>query len=127
MYQVKLKIRYQFSKNHTWTRLPKDINGNQNISQNIKYCIVANYCISLKDGKLSTCCLPLLVDHFNNYFGTSMEASTEDYIDIYKVDNINEIYNFLCKPIPFCRFCKVKDWEIGIEWGTSKKEITEWV
>ena len=124
---VKIKFRLQFSNKHTWCRLPRDLNGNQNITENIKYCVVANFCIFLKDGKLSTCCLPLLAGRFNDYFNTSMNVSPGDFIDIYKANNIKEIYEFLSKPIPFCRFCRVKDWEIGIEWGTSKKEISEWV
>ena len=88
---------------------------------------MANFCIFLKDGKLSTCCLPLVADRFNNYFKQKFETSENDFIDIYKAQNIAEIFDFLRKPMPFCRYCNLRAWEVGIEWGVSKKEISEWL
>jgi MoaA/NifB/PqqE/SkfB family radical SAM enzyme len=125
-YSVKLNVRTQFMNKHTWCRLPKDMNGAQNIIDNINLCLVANFCIFLKDGKLSACCLPLLIDRFNDYFDTDIKVSADDFIDIHKAKSIEEIYQFLSKPMPFCRYCKIRAWEVGIEWGVSKKEISEW-
>ncbi|MDR1149499.1 MAG: radical SAM protein [Spirochaetaceae bacterium] len=125
-YGVKIKIRVQLNNIHTWCRLPKDLNGRQDINKQLKNCLVANFCIFLRDGKLSTCCLPLLIERFNKYFNKNIESSVKDYIDIYKAKNIDEILNFLCRPIPFCRYCKLLDWEVGIDWSISKKEIHEW-
>jgi hypothetical protein len=127
-HKVSLKIRRQVNNVHTWCRLPKDIQGRQNIEVNFKSCVVANFCIFLKDGKLATCCLPLIAERFNKYFHRNMLRTTEDdYIDIYAAKDIDEIMDFLCKPIPFCRYCKIKDWEVGVEWRVSKKEISEWI
>lgn len=128
-YSVKIKMRVQVMNVHTWCRLPKDIQGRQDINKNIKLCLVANFCIFLKDGKLSTCCLPLISDRFNNYFDQQQkfETSENDYIDIFKTNSIVEILNFLCKPIPFCRYCMLREWEVGVEWGISKKEMSEWI
>ena len=138
-HSVALKIRSLLMNKHSWCKLPFDLNGRQSITENWKLCITANKCIFLKDGRLSTCCLPLVADRFNNYFSkntetrsdgferTTLEATDDDSIDIYKAKDIGEIYEFLSKPIPFCRYCKIKSWEIGIEWGVSKKEITEWI
>jgi len=133
---VKLKIRSLFINKHSWCRLPFDLEGKQCITENRKLCLTVNKCIFLKNGRLSTCCLPLVADRFNNYFckntetaGSciSLEATEDDSINIYKAKDIGEIYEFLSKPIPFCRYCRIKSWEIGIEWGVSKKEITEWI
>jgi hypothetical protein len=124
---VRLTIRAQAMNQHTWCKLPKDISGSQSIIKNIKLCLVANFCIFLNDGKLSTCCLPLVADRFNNYFDQQFEISENDYIDIYKTQTIAEIFDFLRKPMPFCRYCNLLAWEVGIEWGVSKKEITEWL
>jgi organic radical activating enzyme len=134
---VALKIRTRLMNKHAWCKLPFDLNGRQNITENRKLCLTANTCIFLKDGRLSTCCQPLIAGRFNNYFskdceagqntGPAMEATDDDSIDIYKAKDIVEIYEFLSKPIPFCRYCRIKSWEIGIEWGISKKEITEWI
>ena len=127
-HSVKIKIRLQLMNTHTWCRLPKDIAGSQDILANFKLCLVANFCVFLRDGKLSTCCLPLVADRFNNYFDVKFHVDKKnDYIDIYSVENKEDIYNFLCKPIPFCRYCKIKKWEVGIPWGISKKEINEWI
>jgi hypothetical protein len=100
--------------------------GGQDIADNMRLCVAANFCIFLKDGKLSACCLPLLIDRFNAYFNKKVEASENDYIDIYKAKKIEEIYAFLSKPMPFCRYCKIRAWEVGIEWGVSKREMGEW-
>ncbi len=124
---VKLKMRMQMMNIHTWCRLPKDINGGQDIQDNFKLCLVANFCVFLKDGRLSTCCLPLVADRFNNFFDVKFKIEDNDFIDIYTAKDKSEIYNFLCKPIPFCRFCKIREWNVGIEWGVSKKEIHEWI
>jgi hypothetical protein len=126
-YNVKLKMRLWGRNKHTWCRLPFDLSGEQDVNFNIKVCIFANSCIFLKNGKLSTCCLPLIASRFNDYFGKTMIGTEKDYIDIYKTDSITDIYQFLSKPIPFCRYCRMKDWEVGIEWGTSKKKLSEWV
>ena len=125
-HSVKVYIRMQFMNKHVWCRLPKDMEGRQNIIDNINLCLVANFCIFLREGKLSTCCLPLLINCFNVYFGKNIEVSENDFIDIYKAKNIEEIYNFLSKPMPFCRFCKIREWEVGIKWGVSQKEKSEW-
>lgn len=127
-HKVRLQIRRQVNNVHTWCRLPKDIHGRQDINENFKLCIVANFCIFLRDGKLATCCLPLIADRFNKYFNRDMlQTAKNDYIDIYAAKDIGEILDFLHKPIPFCRYCKIKAWEVGVEWGVSKKQISEWI
>ncbi|MCL2808787.1 MAG: 4Fe-4S cluster-binding domain-containing protein [Treponema sp.] len=135
-HSVKLKIRSLFMSKNSWCKLPFDLDGNQSKTENSKLCLTINKCNFLKNGRLSTCCLPLIADRFNNYFGKdtetegfgkTLEVTDDDYIDIYKAKNIEEIYEFLSKPMPFCRYCRIKSWEIGIEWGVTKKEITEWI
>ena len=46
-------------------------------------------------------------------------------IDIYKAESIDEILKFIVNPIPFCKYCNLDS--TPIEWGLSKKEISEWV
>jgi len=125
-HSVRLKLRMQFANKHQWCRLPKDPEGKQNIKDNANLCLVMNFCISLSNGKLSTCCLPLLIDRFNDYFDKKIEVTENDFIDIHKAESIDEIYRFLSKPMSFCRYCKMRSWEVGIEWGRSKREISEW-
>jgi hypothetical protein len=81
----------------------------------------------LVDGKLYTCARIAYIKYFNDYFGQDIEVTERDYIDIYKARNMDEIFDFLCSPMPFCRYCGIKHtiWDIG--WSTSKKDISEWI
>lgn len=117
------------SGNRTKTMRKKsiDLNGKQNINRNFKSCYMSNECIQLYNGKLYTCAVVPYIDFFNEKFGKNLKVSSKDYIDIYKAANKDEILEFLCKPIPFCRYCDIKSTKHGLEWGTTAKEIGEWV
>jgi MoaA/NifB/PqqE/SkfB family radical SAM enzyme len=110
----------------TMLKVPFDISGRQNSKNNYKICGLANACIQLRHGKIYTCSVIAYIDYFNRYFNKNLKATEKDYIDIYKVKNIDEIYSFLCKPMPFCRYCNIKKIVYGIGWSVSKKQITEW-
>jgi MoaA/NifB/PqqE/SkfB family radical SAM enzyme len=106
---------------------PIDVEGKQDGLYNFQNCQYPNdYCITLRDGKLYTCCILAHAKIFNEYFNQNLEITANDYIDIYKAKDIQEILNFLCKPIPFCKYCNVKKFVYGIKWYVSKKEISEW-
>jgi hypothetical protein len=104
-----------------------DLSGKQNVKQNFKLCYMSNECIQLYNGKLYTCATVSYVDFFNEKFKQNLKVSSDDYIDIYKAKNKDEILNFLSKPIPFCRYCDIKKTKHGIKWEITKKEIGEWV
>ena len=90
-------------------------------------CYFANFCIRLRNGKFATCATILNIDFFNQAFNTNMYACPDDYIDIYEAQSGQEILDFLCKPVPFCRFCDIDSKNADIPWHISKREITEWV
>jgi MoaA/NifB/PqqE/SkfB family radical SAM enzyme len=124
---VKLTYMYDTDKlKKNMHHLPLDLNGAQNIKKSFGICFFANDCIVLKDGRLCTCGLPAMIHNFNSYFGKNIQVSENDFIDIYKAKNIDEILDFLCKPIPFCRYCDWKNIETRLDWRVSKKEISEW-
>lgn len=110
---------------YSWL-FPMDVDGNQDATTNFLDCRDANKCIFLRDGKLFTCVEPPNIHHFNKYFGTDIKVTEKDYIDIYKVNDIKEILDFLAKPIPFCKYCNVKARKYHIPWDRSKKDISEW-
>jgi len=109
---------------HTW-----DLSGGQNIEKAYRKCPWGNVCIYLEDGKLDTCGFPLLTKHFNKYFDKSdqkfAEPTEEDYVDIFKVNTIDEILKKLANPIPYCRYCTLNF--TYSEWEPSKKMMDEWV
>jgi hypothetical protein len=101
--------------------------GKQNPYESFSNCFMANSCARLSDGKLSTCSSILNVDFLNKAFGTNLKICPDDYIDIYEAESGREIMDFLCKPVPFCRYCDVKKRTFDNPWHTSKCEIGEWV
>jgi MoaA/NifB/PqqE/SkfB family radical SAM enzyme len=107
-----------------WWKLKLDLSGQQNITKSFKACCVG--CPQLREGKLYLCEVLAHIQTFNNYFGQHLEVTERDYVDIYKIQDANEILDFLSNPAPFCRYCDIKGMEHCQKWGLSKKDIAEW-
>jgi hypothetical protein len=78
----------------------------------------------LRDGKIYPCPTAANIEIFNKYFDRHLELSPKDYIDIYEAGSMDEIFEFLKSPVPFCRFCTHNS--VSVEWRTSEKVISEW-
>jgi MoaA/NifB/PqqE/SkfB family radical SAM enzyme len=107
-------------------KVPLNING-KDADYNFSRCPQANWCISLQNGKLFTCGTIPYIRHFNKYFNYYFEVTDNDFIDIFTVKSLNEILDFLSRPAPFCRYCDQRAIIRHLEWGISKREISEWV
>jgi MoaA/NifB/PqqE/SkfB family radical SAM enzyme len=107
--------------------MPLDLTGKQNARDSFLRCSSANRCVSLDNGRIYTCSLIPYVKYFNAHFAQNLPVTEDDYKDIYKVKNMDEILNFLCRPMPFCRFCNQRGIILDIGYGISKKEISEWI
>jgi MoaA/NifB/PqqE/SkfB family radical SAM enzyme len=95
---------------------------------NFVHCIFSNGgCTTLRDGKIYQCCTTAHLKHFTKHFGEMFPITKRDYVDIYKVKSIKEVQKFLARPVPFCVYCGIKNIITDIEWGITKKEISEWV
>ena len=108
-------------------KIPINLNGTENNQNSFEMCYKSNTCITLDEGKIYTCATIPYIKYFNKYFGMDMKVSENDYIDIYSVKNAEEIFDFLCKPMPFCRYCKTKEPVYDIKWEVTKKQLSEWV
>jgi MoaA/NifB/PqqE/SkfB family radical SAM enzyme len=108
-------------------KVPLNIAGGREGGYNFSKCPQANWCISLQNGRLFTCGTIPYIRHFNKYFNQNFRVTDDDFIDIFKAKDINEILDFLCKPPPFCRYCNQKAIVHCLEWGVSKREISEWI
>lgn len=62
-----------------------------------------------------------------DYFGLDINLEEANGIDIYKAETAEEIMEYMIKPIPMCAYCDIEHITMGHEWGTSRKDITEWV
>lgn len=103
-----------------------DLKGQQDERDSFLKCHRANACISYKDGKLFTCSVVSNIEHFNKKFKENLKVTPRDYIDIYEAESIDQILEFLAKPIPFCRYCNMNAEKCTFPWGSSKGEIGEW-
>ena len=123
------KYRYAYNTREVQKVMYKwviDPEGQQDPVEMFYKCSLANTCIALKDGKLSTCGLPNVIRHFNERFGANLAVSPGDFVDIYTAKNMEEILSALAKPIPFCRYCDLNSFQENIPWQPSTKNIDEW-
>lgn len=124
----KFQVKYKYYGNvekYGWDHTIIDIDGNRNEHTSFMWCDNANMCPTLIDGKIFPCPKPRNYKNFNKAFGTNLRLMDTDYIDIYNIESIKEIFDFLAKPIPFCRYCNMYA-KSKTDWGISKKEIGEW-
>jgi hypothetical protein len=103
-----------------------DLSGKQNAKKSFRNCCLAACTVALQNGRLSTCSFVFNMRHFNHYFNQNVPVTEADSIDIYKANSMQEIVDFLNKPIPLCRFCKSTGAEIVSAWRKTEKSIEEW-
>jgi len=107
---------------------PINLNGNSDIDDSFNKCYMGNdSCTMLRNGKIYLCTFAPNIKRFNKYFNQNIEICDKDYVDIYKVNSAKEIMEYLCKPIPCCRYCQPDKWTHGHKWEVSNKVITEWI
>jgi len=107
-------------------KMPIDCEGKQNPKEAFSMCMVANKCAYLMDGKLYNCFVPLCIASFNDAFNENLNVCEDDYLDIHKVESIEEIFHKLCRPIPFCRYCATTKMQFNLKWSVSGKKRSEW-
>lgn len=103
-----------------------NLKGDSNPVESFANCHISNYGNFLMEGKLYGCpfsCQSYRI--FNQKFHQNLRITEKDYLDIYHVDTMEEIFEFASRPKYYCRYCKglsqLNDWE------RSKGEISEWV
>ena len=84
-------------------------------------------CVTLRDGKIYPCSFIPYTGYFNYYFAENYRETDEDSINIHKTKNMEDILNFMCKAVPFCRYCNVQKIVYTNKWEISKREMSEWV
>ena len=126
-YGVKMiPAEYLEDKVKTSWKFPLDLSGRQNILSNFLNCMHATHCINLENGRMYTCTVAPNIRHFNRYFNKNIPLSNSDGVDIYTVKNLDELIQRLYSPIPFCRYCDIKNRKNDIPFAISKKDIKEW-
>lgn len=103
-----------------------NIEGTSNPVQSFGECHISNYGNFLMEGKLYGCpfsCQSYRI--FNKKFNQHLRMTDVDYLDIYKIKDKQEIFEFAARPKYYCRYC------MGLsetfEWEHTKQRIEEWV
>ena len=100
--------------------------GNCNPTESFMACHRANNCTYLKNGKIFPCAVAPSSVYFNKHFNENLRLSDRDSIDIHEPScTYADILEFLAKPIPFCRYCDIKNMTYQ-PWLRSKKDIYEY-
>lgn len=103
-----------------------NLKGNSNPVESFSNCHISNYGNFVMEGKFYGC--PFICQSyriFNEKFNQKLHITEKDYLDIYKVNDMQEIFDFCAKPKPYCRYCTGKS--EGFEWTRSKQNIEEWL
>lgn len=102
------------------------LDGTNDPVKSFAKCYISNYGNFLMEGKLYGCpfsCQSYRI--FNKKFGQNLKMTERDYLDIYKIKDMQEIFDFAARPRPYCRYCGDLDrWH---EWERSRQDISEWV
>ena len=79
----------------------------------------------LDHGMIYHCGKEAYMRFFSNYFKQNLEIPETDYVDIYKVKNVQEIFDFMVRPPKFCSHCIRTKPLTKYQWEKSKKEIKD--
>lgn len=114
------KLKNEFNK------IRLDLNASMDAEYSHTHCFQAQFCPTLENGILYRCPIVPAARHFNKYFNKNLIVSKGDGIDLYKRPKKEEILSYFNNPIPFCRYCDIKERDKMIKWEISKKDIQEW-
>ena len=103
-----------------------DLTGSQDMCLSHASCNLFGVCCQLFYGKLYVCSISAYFRHFNNYFKLGIPSADRDSLDIYKIKDKEELYDFITAPVPCCKYCDIKNQVFDVKWGHSKKNIKEW-
>ena len=81
------------------------------------------FCRFLRNGKISKCYYPLLIDNLNDLFNTYFIISDDDFIVLSEITNGWEAIEQLNNSIPFCDYCRSK--EQNFEWERANKAVAK--
>lgn len=106
---------------------------NSYIYYNCNYSGYTNYkkntprCIHIdKNGNLFFCALIQNIQLLEQYFNIKFEkikGKYGDYINLFEIDNIEDILYGINNKIPFCDYCNLPKL---VDWKISKRELSEW-
>lgn len=125
-------VKYVFvgstkTKEKTTHRLVLDELGRQDPTYSFNHCFHSTKCHQYYNGRIFMCPCCAYVHKINEFFSKNFIIQKEDYLEVKKIKNIQEILQYLSNPIPFCRYCDVDKRSFKNKWSTSLKDKGEWL
>ena len=82
------------------------------------------FCRFLRDGKISKCYYPLLIESLNKKSGMNFEVSKDDYIELKDIINGWDAIEKMNGNIPFCEYCR--DYLKEFSWESHHKNDNDY-
>jgi hypothetical protein len=125
MFLIKHDIRYGFSDEITHFSKFVSLKGSSNPKTVHDFCKIKG-CHFLREGRLSQCAFPLIIDKFNNHFNVNLPTSGG--YDIHNRGHSSwELVKLMDSPMEFCKYCvespKASEWKIF----NREVNICDWV
>ena len=103
------------------------LNKSKNNKDAYNLCNKKIGCVQLDNGKLSPCSVISSIKHFNNYFDEyKFKIEEKDFLNIYNISTIDEIFEYLNTPKEFCKHCNFGHNIKSLPWKLSNKQVSEW-
>ena len=118
-YNIKYLINDDyFKESQIIDKFYKSLSIEQQENDAYKKCI-GRFCRFLRDGKISKCYYPLLIEILNEKYNTNFQVTEEDYIELDKITNGWDAIDKLNGKTPFCDYCREQ--QEFFDWKSSKK------
>lgn len=124
---IKYNVKMSAWTKYTFTSLNLNKNAFNEKTKAYGECPYKINCTILTNGILYPCGVISSVHlFFNKYFKDfAIPVDEKDYLDIYKIKSLDEIFKFFEIPKETCKYCDYKRKKRKL-WTLSKKELCEW-
>jgi len=103
-----------------------DFKGQQDPEYQFSKCrfrLGAGSCQQLYKGQLFPCPKAAFARHLSTFFHLNLPQ--QQGLDIYSINSKAEIYEFLNKPLDFCRYCR-QDIQWEVDFNLTEYKLAEW-
>ncbi len=103
------------------------LNNKKINEKNYSLCDKKYGCTQLDNGKIYPCSIASNIKIFNDYFKDyTLPVNDNDFIDIHRIDSIDEIFEYFKKPKEICKYCNLGHNRKLAKWKISDKKLEEW-
>ena len=115
-------IKYHITKKTRFNKIL--VEDNKSLVEDIVSACGCNHAYNLKDGFMSRCTVPMIVDCFNEYFGTKLVSGGK--INIYETC-ADDIISFLAVANEACKNCSTHPIRVAWERSNEFPQKSDWL